>query len=283
MAEDKKEKSRLIMFEEAKVRRTWHNEEWFFSVVDVVAVLTESINPTDYLKKLRKRDLELGTYVGTNCPMVEMLTKSGKKRKTLAGNTKNILRIIQSMPSKKAEPFKQWLAKVGYDRIQEIENPELAKNRIRDTYKAKGYSNSWIEKRLQSIESRDELTSEWYKRGVKKGKEFAILTAEISKATFDMTPKEHKDFKYFPKRSKENLRDHMSKLELAFNTLAETATAEFTQERDSKKFFALKKDAKDGGDIAGNARKNMELKLGKRIITRRKTFKKKKEESPQIN
>ena len=209
--------SNIKLFQSKQIRSVWNEEEqqWYFSVVDVVGALTDSSNPTDYLKKMRKRDSELGTYIGTNCPQVNMLTDTGKNRRTLAATTKGILRIIQSIPSPKAEPFKQWLAQVGSERIAEIENPELAQKRIRDTYRAKGYSDEWIEQRIRGIAIRDTLTDEWKKRGIKEGKEYAILTAEISKATFGITPAEYKKLKSLD-RPTENLRDHMTDLELLF-------------------------------------------------------------------
>ena len=186
--------SNIKLFQSKQIRSVWNEEEqqWYFSIVDVVGALTDSVNPTDYLKKMRKRDSELSTYIGTNCPQVNMLTDTGKNRRTLAATTKGILRIIQSIPSPKAEPFKLWLAQVGSDRIAEIENPELAQKRIRNTYRAKGYSDEWIEQRIRGIAIRDTLTDEWQKRGIKEGKEYAILTAEISKATFGLTPTEYK-------------------------------------------------------------------------------------------
>ena len=192
--------NKLIVFENKKIRRTWFKDEWYFSIVDIVQALTESKNPSDYLKKIRKRDEELGFYIGTNCPLVEMQTYTGKNRITLAGNTKNIFRIIQSIPSKKAEPFKQWLALVGYERIQEIENPELGQNRIKEYYELKGYPKQWIDKRLRGIAIRQELTDEWKNREIKTKKEFAILTNEISKATFGKTVQEYKAFKRFKKK-----------------------------------------------------------------------------------
>ena len=176
--------NKLAIFEDKKIRKVWYNDEWWFSIIDVVWALTDSVNPTDYLKKIRKRDEELKNYIGTNCPQVEMLTNTGKKRKTLVWNTEHIFRLIQSIPSKKAEPFKLWLAKVGYDRVKEIENPELAQERMKEIYEKKGYSKSWIDKRLRWIAIRQELTDEWKKRWVKEGLEYSILTAEISKATF---------------------------------------------------------------------------------------------------
>lgn len=182
-------KDKLVVFEDKNIRRIWFNEEWYFSVIDVVGVLTDSINPTDYFKKLRKRDEELANYVGTNCPYVEMLTHTDKKRLTLAANTKALFRLIQSIPSKKAEPFKQWLAQVGYERIQEIENPELGQNRIKQYYELKGYPKEWIDKRFRGIAVRQELTEEWKNRQIKTKEEYSILTNEISKATFGNSQK----------------------------------------------------------------------------------------------
>src|SRR3989339_1081143 len=195
---------KLVIFQSKEIRRAWYQDEWYYSLVDVVEALSDSVNATDYLKKLRKRDEELGNYLGTNCPQVEMPTQTLKKRKILAGNTKDIFRLIQSIPSPKAEPFKQWLSKVGYERIQEIENPELAQERMKQLYGQKGYSKDWIDKRLRGIAIRQELTDEWKDRGVDEQIEFAILTNEISKATFGKTVEEYKHFKGL---KKENLRD----------------------------------------------------------------------------
>jgi len=265
----KKEKS-LVVFQDKTIRRKWYKDEWYFSVVNIIEVLTESVNPTDYLKKLRKRDIELGNYLGTNCPHIEMLTKTDKKRLTLAGNTKNIFRIIQSIPSKKAEPFKQWLAKVGYERIQEIENPELAQNRAREYYRLKGYPDSWIERRLRGIAIRQELTDEWKQRGVQEKKEFAILTNEISKATFDVSIKDHKKIKDLdPKFKNQNLRDHMTNLELVFNMLGEASTTEIAKSKNSQGFDENKISAKKGGKIAGNARKNLELETNQKVVSKK--------------
>ena len=215
----KNKENKLIVFQGSEVRRTWYNNEWFYSLVDIVEVLSESKNPTDYLKKIRKRDEELKSYIGTNCPQVAMQTSSGKKRKILAGNTKDIFRLIQSIPSKKAEPFKLWLAKVGKERLDEIENPELAQERMKTLYEQKGYPKDWIDKRLRGIAIRQNLTDEWKERGIKEHKDYAILTAEISKATFGMTPSEYKAFKNLPTKSKVNLRDNMDDLELIFTPL----------------------------------------------------------------
>ena len=260
--------SAISLFEEKQVRRVWNaiEEKWYFSIDDVVAALTDSANVKDYIKKLRKRDPELDSYWGTNCPPVEMIAADGRKRKIKAANTESLFRIIQSIPSPKAEPFKRWLAKVGYDRLEEIENPELAAKRMRSIYEQKGYTEEWIEKRLRGIAVRDELTDEWGKRGVKEGKEFAILTAEISKATFGMTPAQYKEFKALS-NPKENLRDHMTDLELIFTMLGEASTTEIAKKRDAQGFPQNQQTAKAGGTVAGDARKALEVKSGNKIST----------------
>ena len=214
--------SSVKLFESQEIRSAWNEdeEEWYFSVVDVVGVLTESANPTDYLKKMRKRDEQLASYLGTNCPQIEMATSSGKKRKTLAGNAEQILRIVQSIPSKKAEPFKLWLAQVGSERIDEIIDSELTLDRALETYLKKGYDRNWVNQRLQTIRVRKGLTDEWERRGVEKGKEYAILTDEITRAWSGMTTCQYKDLKDL---KKENLRDNMTTLELVLNTLWEAA------------------------------------------------------------
>ena len=260
--------SAISIFQEKQVRRAWNASEqkWYFSIDDVVLALTDSANVKDYIKKLRKRDPELDFYWGTNCPPVEMAGADGKKRPIKAANTESLLRIIQSVPSPKAEPFKRWLAKVGFERLEEIENPELAAKRMRTIYEQKGYSEEWIEKRLRGIAVRDELTDEWKKRGVREGKEFAILTAEISKATFGMTPAQYKEFKALS-NPKENLRDHMTDLELIFTMLGEASTTEIAKKRDAQGFPENQNAANAGGTIAGNARKALETQSGHKIST----------------
>jgi hypothetical protein len=260
--------SNIKLFESKKIRSVWNDEEqkWYFSVADVVEALTDTVNAKDYIKKMRKRDSELNFNWGTICPPLEMTAADGKKRKIQAATVEGLFRIIQSIPSPKAEPFKRWLAKVGYERLEEIENPELASKRIREIYRAKGYSDEWIEKRLRGIAVRDELTDEWKKRGVKEQIEFAILTSEISKATFGLTPSEYKTVKNLPGKS-ENLRDHMTDLELIFTMLGEASTTEITKKTDAKGFVENKIVARKGGKIAGDARIALEKETGKRVVS----------------
>lgn len=254
------------MFEGSQIRSVWDNEreEWYFSVVDVVGVLSESKNPTDYLRKMKKRDEILASYLGTNCPKVGMVSTNGKIRKVLAGNLKDIFRIIQSIPSPKAEPFKMWLAEVGKERIDEIIDPELTIDRALEGYARKGYSREWINQRLQAIQVRKELTDTWQDHGVKAGNEYAILTNEISKAWSGMTTREYKDFKGL---KKENLRDNMSTTELILNMLAETATTDIAEATNPQGLDENKQVAQDGGSIAGDARKSIEARTGKPVIT----------------
>ena len=260
--------SDLKLFEDKKVRSEWNEleEKWYFSIVDVVGVLTESLNPQVYWRVLKKRLLAEGNQTVTNCNGLKMPASDGKMRMTDVANTEQLLRLIQSIPSPKAEPFKQWLAKVGAERIAEIENPELAQARIRATYKAKGYSDEWIEKRIRGILVRDELTNEWKQRGVKEGREYAILTAEISKATFGIIPSDYKKLKGLTKAN-ENLRDHMTDLELIFSMLGEASTTEIAKNRDAKGFDENHTAAKAGGSVAGKAREDLEQKSGKKIVS----------------
>ena len=261
--------SSIKLFEEKNVRSAFNEQEekWYFSIVDVVEVLTESPNPQVYWRVLKKRLLAEGNQTVTNCNALKMLAVDGKMRMTDVADTEQLLRLIQSIPSPKAEPFKQWLAQVGAERIAEIENPELAQARIRETYKAKGYSDEWIDKRIRGILVRDELTNEWKQRGVKEGKEYAILTAEISKATFGIIPSDYKKLKGLTKAT-ENLRDHMTDLELIFTMLGEASTTEIAKNRNAKGFVENHKAAKAGGNVAGNARKELEQKSGKKIVSK---------------
>ncbi len=254
----------LVVFQGKKIRRTWYNNEWWFVIEDIVAVLTDSKDTKGYIKDMRRRDEELSKGWGQIATPLEIMT-SGGKQKINCANTEGIFRIIQSIPSKKAEPFKRWLAKVGYERVQEIENPELSMQRMREIYQFKGYSDEWIEKRTRGIAIRDELTKEWEERGAKTQKEYAILTSEISKATFGLTPSKYKKFKGL---TTQNLRDHMDDIELILTMLGEATTTRFTKDRDSQKFPELKRDAKDGGNVAGSTRKDIEGKLGKSVVSK---------------
>ena len=258
----------IKLFQDKKIRSQWNEDEqqWYFSIVDVVEALTDSVNPTDYLKKIRKRDEALATYIWTNCPQVDMSTDTGKRRKTLAGNIRQLLRIIQSIPSPKAEPFKLWLAQVGYERMEEIENPELAQERMKELYEKKGYPKDWIDKRLRGIAIRQNLTDEWKKRGITEERDYAILTAEISKATFGMTPSEYKEFKGLTKKN-QNLRDHMDDLELIFTMLGERVTTEISEKEEPDTFDKSKKIARRGGNVAGVARRETEKELGRKVST----------------
>ena len=262
-------KEQIQLFETKKVRTVWDDEkeEWFFSVVDVVEVLTDSANPTDYLKKMRKREPELGVYIGTNCPQVTMTSSTGKKRKTLAATIEQLFRIIQSIPSPKAEPFKQWMAEVAAARLNQMQDPELSIDQAVADYKRLGYSDAWIKRRIKSIEIRKDLTDQWDKAGVKEGQQYASLTDIITRAWSGKTTKQYKQFKGL---KKESLRDNMTNLELALNMFAESATAELHKEKNPHGYNASAQLAKAGGKAAEAARLNLEEQLGHSIISREK-------------
>lgn len=258
----------IKLFQDRRIRSAWNEveEQWYFSIEDVVAALTDSADPKQYVKRMRSRDEQLHINWGTICTQVEMVANDGKRRKVIAADIKSLFRIIQSIPSPKAEPFKQWLAQVGYDRILEIENPELAQERMKSLYEQKGYPKDWIDKRLRGIAIRQNLTDEWKKRGITEEREYAILTAEISRATFGMTPSEYKDFKGLTGKN-QNLRDHMDDLELIFTMLGERVTTEISQKEEPETFMASKKIAKRGGKVAGVARKETEKELGRSVVS----------------
>lgn len=263
------ENTQIAIFKGKEIRKTIFQGEWWFVIVDVIEALTDSANPKQYLKNMLNRDSELAKgWVQIEHPL--LINTAGGKQKINCANTEGIFRVIQSIPSPKAEPFKRWLAKVGYERVQEIENPELATKRTRMLYKLKGYSEDWIEKRMRGIAIREELTDEWQKRGAKEQRDYEILTAEISKATFGVTPKEYKKLKGL---KRENLRDHMDDFELIFNMLGERATTEIHRTENSKGVAKLKNDARAGGDIAGGARKKLEKRLGRSVVTKRNFLK----------
>jgi len=259
------EQNKIVVFESKKIRRIWHNEEWFFSVVDIVAALTDSPTPRQYWGKLKQREF-LALQLSPIWVQLKLESSDGKKYVTDCANTKSMFRIIQSIPSPKAEPFKQWLAQVGYDRVQEIENPEIAQERMKELYELKGYPKDWIDKRLRGIAIRQNLTDEWKERGIQREKDFAILTAEISKATFGLTPSEYKNIKGLTRKT-QNLRDHMDDLELIFTMLGERVTTEISQHEKPETFVKSKRVAKRGGGVAGTARKETEKELGRSIVT----------------
>lgn len=255
--------TKLVVFRDKQIRRSMHKGEWWFAIVDVISALTDSADPSGYIKDMRRRDAELGKGWGQIATPLWIETAGGKQKANCA-NTEGIFRIIQSIPSPKAEPFKRWLAKVGYERVQEIEDPELATVRTRELYRAKGYSEAWIEKRMRGIAVRAELTEEWKQRGVGEAPEYAILTAEISKAAFGMTPSEYKEFKGL---ERENLRDHMTDLELIFSMLGEAATTEIARKQDALGFTENRVAARKGGKIAGDAREKLEIETGEKVST----------------
>lgn len=260
--------SEIKLFQDKRIRSAWNEEEeqWYFSIEDVVAALTDSADPKQYVKRLKQRDEQLHVNWGTICTQVEMQANDGKQRKIMAANLKSLFRIIQSVPSPKAEPFKQWLAQVGYDRILEIENPELAQDRMKCLYEQKGYPKDWIDKRLRGMAVRQNLTDEWKRCGITEEREYAILTAEISKATFGITPSQYKDLKGLS-GTNQNLRDHMDDLELIFTMLGERVTTEISQREDPESFEQSQSVAKRGGAVAGVARKETEKELGRSVVS----------------
>ena len=263
--------TKISIFKGKKVRKTIHNNEWWFVVNDVVEALTDSRDPAQYFKRLKQRDAELAKLTDKGGvqfvpPLMLNIKTPGGSQKAYCWHTEGIFRLIQSIPSPKAEPFKRWLAKVGYERMQEIENPELATKRTRMLYKLKGYSEDWIEKRMRGIAIREELTDEWKKRGVKEQREYEILTAEISKAAFGVTPSEYKKLKGL---KRENLRDNRGGLELIFNMLGERVTTEISQQEKPDTFIKNKKVAKRGGNVAGNARKQTEKEIGRSVVSKK--------------
>jgi prophage antirepressor-like protein len=284
------QETHLAIFKNKKIRKIIHENEWYFSVIDVVAALTESANPRDYWFKIKTRVADEEKFqLSTICRQLKLEAPDQKLRETNCANTEGIFRIIQSIPSPKAEPFKRWLAKVGFERVQEIENPELATKRTRTLYKLKGYSDDWIEKRMRGIAIREELTDEWKNRGAEENRDFEILTAEISKATFGLTPSEYKEHKGL---KRQNLRDHKSEaiatrsikkitceymddFELIFTMLGERSTTEIHRNENSRGVKKLKEDSKIGGKIAGNARKELEKKLGRSVVSKKNFLAKK--------
>src|SRR3989338_7340562 len=258
---------KIALFQGRAIRKTFHQEEWWFSIHDVVGVLTDSKNSREYFDKVLQRDEILKSTYGQFVRRLPLLAEDRKIRNQICANTEGIFRIIQSIHSPKAEPFKMWLAKVGYERVQEIENPEIAQDRIKEYYELKGYPKDWVDKRLRGIAIRQDLTDEWKNRGIKEEKDFAILTNEISKATFGKTVKEYKQFKGINEQN-QNLRDHMNDWELILTMVGEKATTDITIAKDAKGFPELKHTAKEGGDIAKNTRKELEQKTGKSIVSK---------------
>ncbi|MEI7671050.1 MAG: BRO family protein [Deltaproteobacteria bacterium] len=256
----------LAVFESKKIRRYYdaQTETWYFSIIDVVEALTVSINPTDYLKKLRKRDIELGAYLGTNCPQVEMVTETGKKRKTLGGSVQHILRLVQSIPSPKAEPFKQWLAKVGYERLQDMSDPARSLDRAREYWQQHGRSEKWIRQRMMGQETRNKLTDYWKDHEITKEEEYAILTNIIHQEWSGVTVRKHKDIKGL---KTQNLRDHMNEAELIFTALAELSTRQIAESVNAKGVEENADAGKTGGNIAKKARLELESKTGRSVIT----------------
>jgi prophage antirepressor-like protein len=264
----------IVIFEEKSIRKIWYNDEWWFVISDVVFALTDSVDVKAYISKLKLRDEEISKGWGQIVTPLSIQTKGGIQKLNCA-NTKGLFRLIQSIPSKKAEPFKLWLAQVGYERVQEIENPELAQQRMKELYEKKGCDKNWIDKRLRGIAIRQNLTDEWADRGIKGHQDYAILTAEISKATFGITPSEYKKLKNIPEKSKQNLRDNMTDLELIFTMLGERVTTEISQQEKPDTFYKNKQVAKRGGTVAGKARLDTEKEIGRSIIEKTKVIEEK--------
>lgn len=266
------ELQKIALFQKKEVRKVLHNGEWWFVLVDIISVLTDSSDPAQYLRRQRERDPELNELfhpvekgaVQIVPPLLLPFETEGGRQRLLCWHTEGLFRLIQSIPSKKAEPFKRWLAKVGYERVQEIENPEIAMKRMKAIYRAKGYPEDWIEKRSRGIAIREELTDEWQKRGVKEGRDYSILTAEIAKATFGITPSERKRLKGL---KYENLRDHMTDLELIFTMLGEASTTEIARTDDAQGFRENKDAAQRGGNVAGKARRQLESETGDKVVS----------------
>lgn len=258
----------LALFEQKEIRKITHNDEWWFSVVDVVSILAESVakDPSTYWRTLKNRIKKEWSEVVTNCHGLKLVASDGKKYLTDCANTETLLRIIQSIPSPKAEPFKRWLAQVGYERIQEIEDPELAIERMTETYTAKGYSKDWIDKRIRGVAVRKDLTDEWDTRGVQE-RQYGILTAQISRATFGMTPSEYREYKWLMKKS-DNLRDHMTDLEIIFTMLGEASTTEIMKQKDSTGWSQIEQASREWWTVAGNARRELETKTQKKVISK---------------
>jgi DNA-damage-inducible protein D len=256
----------IKLFESKQIRSVWNeaDQKWYFSIADVIEALTDSANVKDYIKKMRKRDPELNANWGTNCPPLELIAPDSKRRKTQCANAESVLRIIQSIPSPKAEPFKIWLARVGYERLEEIENPELSMERMQALYEKKGYPKEWIDKRMRGIAVRQDLTDEWKNRGAKTSLEYAILTNEIMQGAFDLKVEDYKQVKGL---ERENLRDHMTDIELILTMLGEATTTKLRRDRDSKGLDPLKKDAQEGGAVAGSTRRDIEKRSGKPMVT----------------
>ena len=267
---------KIVLFQERQIRRVWYNEEWHFSVVDVIEILTDSPNPRVYWGVLKKREDQLFTV----CKQLKLTSKDGKNYNTDCANTEGVLRIVMSVPSPKAEPLKLWLAQVGKQTIDEIQDPELGFDRLREIYKSKGYPDEWIERRMQSIETRKQLTDEWKNRNVKEGQEYAILTAQIAKGTFGLTPTEHKEVKGLT-QIKQNLRDHMTPLELIFTALGEEATRQVTFRDDAQGYNENYNAAKEGGEAAGEARDRFEKRIGQKVVSD-KNFLNQRDETKEI-